>query len=212
MRKIRFLLLGILLLGLIPAGVEAQQEEAEQLLLDVAKLIELKKILNDLKSGYEIVSKGYNTVKNLSEGNFNLHKTFLDGLMAVSPTVKNYRKVADIALLQLQIVKEYKAAIIRFKQDKNFNEQEITYLSQVYSNLTSASLKNLEALTTIITASKLRMSDDERLGAIDTLFDDMQDKLTFLRHFNNSTNILALQRAKERNNIQSVQSLYGINK
>lgn len=199
-----------ILMGLGPMKLQAQEEEAQQLLLDVAKLIELKGILSDLKTGYQIVSQGYNTIKNLSEGNFTLHKTFLDGLMAVSPAVRNYKKVADIVATELQIIKEYKGAYTRFKQDKNFNEQEIRYIGQVYSNLTGESLKNLDALTTIITASKMRMSDDERLSAIDNLFDDMQEKLSFLHHFNSSTTVLALQRAKERNNIQAVQSLYGI--
>lgn len=210
MKKLSILLVFAFSLAFVPAGVHAQQEEAQQLLLDVAKLIELKKILSDLKTGYQIVSKGYNTIKNLSEGNFNLHKSFLDALMAVSPAVRDYRKVADIVACELQIIKEYKAAFSRFKQDKNFNEQEIIYIAQVYSSLTGESLKNLDALSTIITASKLRMSDEERLSAIDDLFTDMQDKLSFLHHFNNSTTVLALQRAKERNNIQAVRGIYGI--
>lgn len=210
MKKLFILLVFAFSLALVPTGVHAQQEEAQQLLLDVAKLIELKKILSDLKTGYQIVSKGYNTIKNLSEGNFSLHKTFLDGLMAVSPAVRNYKKVAGIVACELQIIKEYKAAFNRFKQDKNFNEQEIIYIAQVYSSLTGESLKNLDALSTIITASKLRMSDEERLSAIDDLFTDMQDKLSFLHHFNNSTTILALQRAKEQNNIQAVRGIYGI--
>lgn len=210
MKKLSVLLCFIFSLALVPAVIHAQEEEAQQLLLDVAKLIELKRILSDLKKGYQIVSKGYNTVKDLSQGNFSLHKTFLDGLMAVSPAVRDYKKVGDIVACELQIIKEYKAALNRFKQDMNFNEQEITYIGQVYSNLTGETLKNLDALSTIITASKLRMSDDERLSAIDELFSDMQDKLSFLHHFNNSTTILALQRAKERNNIQAVRAIYGI--
>ena len=34
------------------------------------------------------------------QGNFNLHKAFLDGLMMVSPAVKKYKRVADIITLQ----------------------------------------------------------------------------------------------------------------
>ena len=210
MKKLSVLFCFIFSLALVPAVIHAQEEEAQQLLLDVAKLIELKRILSDLKKGYQIVSKGYNTVKDLSQGNFSLHKTFLDGLMAVSPAVRDYKKAGDIVACELQIIKEYKAALNRFKLDKNFNEQEISYIAQVYSNLTGETLKNLDALSTIITASKLRMSDDERLSAIDELFSDMQDKLSFLHHFNNSTTILALQRAKDRNNIQAVRAIYGI--
>ncbi len=199
-----------LFLGCV-AKLSAQSEEAQQLLLNVEKLAQLKQILSDLKKGYTIVSTGYNTIKNISQRNFNLHKTFLDGLLAVNPTVKNYRKVAEIISSQILIVKEYKSAYNRFKDDGNFNPEEISYLSNVYTNLFDQSLKNLDALTIIITANKLRMTDDERLNAIDDIFDDMQDKLVFLKQFNNNTTILAIQRVRDRKNVKSLQSIYGIN-
>ena len=190
--------------------LSAQSEEAQQLLLNVEKLAQLKQILSDLKKGYTIVSSGYNTIKNISQGNFSLHKDFLDRLMEVSPTVKKYRKVGEIINFQISIVKEYKAAYRRFSNDGNFNVREIGYLSNVYANLFNQSVKNLDALTTIITANKLRMSDEERLKAIDNIYEDMQDKLVFLRHFNNNTTILAIQRARERNDAKSLKDIYGI--
>lgn len=204
----------VLILLIMIAGssskLSAQAEEIEQLLLNVEKLAQLKQILTDLKKGYEIVSKGYTTIKNISEGNFNLHKTFLDGLMEVSPTVRNYKKVADITNYQILIIKEYKNAFSRFKKDGNFTPGEIDYLSKVYSHLFNQSLKNLDALATIITANKLRMSDDERLKAIDDIYNSMLDKLTFLRHFNNNTTIFAIQRARERKDVSTAQKIYGI--
>lgn len=208
MKKVTVIFL--LALG-IAIKLPAQSEEAQQLLLNVEKLAQLKQILNDLKKGYSIVSDGYNTIKNISQGNFNLHKTFLDNLMAVSPTVKNYRKVAEIINAQVMIVKEYKGAYSRFKNDGNFTAEEIGYLNDVYTSLFNQSVKNLDALAMIITANKLRMSDDERLKAIDDIFDDMQDKLVFLRHFNNNTTILAIQKAKQTKNAKSLQFIYGIN-
>ncbi|MCK9639209.1 MAG: TerB family tellurite resistance protein [Prolixibacteraceae bacterium] len=189
----------------------AQADEIAQLLLNVEKLAQFKQILSDMKKGYEILSGGYNTIRDLSQGNFSLHKTFLDALMEVSPSVKNYKRVADIINYQVILVKEYKSAFNRFKRDRNFNQQELAYLGRVYDNLFEQSLNNLDNLVTIITANQLRMSDDERLGAIDRIFADMQDKLMFLRHFNNNTTVLALQRAKERNDANTMRLIYGIN-
>jgi hypothetical protein len=209
MKKVIIIFLLVVLGG--AARSSAQSEEAQQLLLNVEKLAQLKQILSDLKKGYTIVSTGYNTIKNISEGNFNLHKTFLDGLLAVSPRVKNYRKVGEIINFQLSIVKEYKNAFNRFKSDGNFSIGEIDYLSNVYSNLFNQSVKNLDALANIITARKLRMSDDERLKAVDDIYIDMQDKLVFLRHFNNSTTTLAIQKARDRKDTKSLKTIYGIN-
>ena len=188
----------------------SQAEETQQLILNVEKLAQLKEILTGLYNSYEVLHSGYTAIKNISEGNFSLHQQFLDKLQQVSPLVRKYKKVGDIVRYQITILKEYKLAYNRFKSDRNFGASELRYLSAVYRNLFDQSLKNIDALLTVLTASKLRMSDDERLERIDKLFDDMQDKLSFLRHFNKNTNLLAIQRVKEKNDIIAMQNIYGI--
>ncbi|SEN57558.1 hypothetical protein SAMN05192574_103570 [Mucilaginibacter gossypiicola] len=189
----------------------AQEEEIAQLLLNVEKLSQFKQILSDMKTGYDVLNKGYGTIKDISQGNFNMHEMFLDGLWAVSPTVKQYGRIADIINDQVLLVKEYKSAFNRFKSGNMFSATEITYISGVYDNLFNESLHNLDELTNIITANKLRMSDDERIKAIDKLNTDMEDKLRFLRSFNNSTSVLALQRQKAMLEITASKAMNGIN-
>ena len=208
----KLLITGIVFIGLLfPSPITAQKQEIQQLILNIEKLAQFKQILKDMKKGYEILSGGYNTVKDLSEGNFNLHETFLDALMQVSPTVKNYRRIGDIVNYQVLLVKEYKSAFSRFRDSENFNAEEIAYFERVYDNLFKQSLRNLDELTSVITANKMRMSDDERLAAINKIYADMQDKLLFLRNFNNNTAVLALQRAKERNDTRAMRSIYKLN-
>lgn len=190
----------------------AQSFEAQQLLLNVEKLAQLKQILSDLKNGYEIVSTGYNTIKNISEGNFNLHQVFLDGLLQVSPVVKKYKRVVEIISNQTKIIGEYKTAYALFKQSRQFTPEELSYLGKVYSNLFNKSIKNLDALALVITTGKLRMSDDERLSAIDIICKDVEEQLIFLRHFNANTKVLALQRMKEADDISSLNKIYHVNK
>lgn len=190
---------------------KAQSVEVQQLLLNYEKLTQLKNILTDMKKGYEIVSKGYTAIKNISEGNFNLHDAFISGLLAVNPAIKNYKRVPDIITHQKNIVKEYRQAFNRFKNSGTFSSSEIDYLGNVYTNLFNKSLQNLDELATVITASKLSMSDDERLEAIDRIFADTEDKLQFLRDFNRKTNILVIQRTKEKQNIATSKKLYQVN-
>ncbi|MGN6214470.1 TerB family tellurite resistance protein [Parafilimonas sp.] len=211
MKKL-IIIISLSLLGVLPSfRASAQADEIAQLVLNIEKLAQFKQILSDMKKGYQILEGGYNTVKNISEGNFSLHKAFLDGLMEVSPTVRNYRRVVDISNDQITLVKEYRKAYDRFRQDNNFNADELAYIGRVYDNLFKESLRNLDELLTVITAGKARMSDDERLQAIDRIYADMQDKLLFLQHFNNNTTILAVQRAKERNDAQTIRKIYGLN-
>ncbi|PWS28466.1 hypothetical protein DHW03_00995 [Pedobacter yonginense] len=191
--------------------VNAQSQETQQLLLNVEKLSQLKNILSDMKRGYSVITNGYNSVKNIAQGNFSLHEVFLDGLMLVNPEIKKYRRVADIISYQKKIITEYKAAYNRFKSSSNFSPQEIDYLGKVYKQLFDQSLDNIEELTTVITSSKLRMSDDERLQAIDRIFTDTEDKLVFLRNFNKEASILNLQRKRENTDLKTTQGYFGIN-
>ncbi|HWJ27329.1 MAG TPA: hypothetical protein VNS32_12360, partial [Flavisolibacter sp.] len=144
------------------------------------------------------------------EGNFNLHQAFLDHLLEVNPMVRNYKRVADIVSLQIRIVATYKQTFKQFKASGKFRPEEIQYMSQVYVNLFSQSFKNLEDLTMVLTTGKLRMSDDERIGAIDTIWKEIEEEWTFLRHFNGQAKVLAIQRVKEAGDINSLKGIYGI--
>src|SRR5450432_509297 len=128
----------------------AQVQELEQLALNIEKLAQFKQILSDLKKAYEILYGGYNTIKNISQGNFNLHQAFLDGLLKVSPTVQKYKRIGDIISLQMRLIKEYKSAYSRFKNNNWFTPDEIDYIGKVYSKLFNQSLNNLGALVNVI--------------------------------------------------------------
>ena len=168
---------------LIPVKSQAQSvaDCIEQLMLDYQKLAGLKSILQQMYKGYEVLDKGYNSVKDVSQGNFSLHQAFLDGLMVVSPAVRKYPRVADIINDQATLLREYHAAYNTFRRDQHFNPDEIGYLMDVYNQLISMSLKNIDDLTMVMTDNKMRMSDAERLTAIDRIYTDSHSQLSFLR-------------------------------
>jgi hypothetical protein len=212
MKKCIILLgLGLLLsTGVVKAQSIAQL--AEQLELDIQKLAQLKTILQDMYNAYTILDKGYSDIKNIVQGNFNLHKAFLDGLLAVSPAVQNYGRVVDIINTEYSIVSEYKAAYRRFSADGHFTVQELDYMNGAYTTLFNRSLTCLNELVMIITANQLRMSDAERLRAIDRVYADITGQFRLLRSFNNSASMQAIQRAREANDIGTLKSIYGITK
>ena len=211
MKKILAICCSIVILFFQVTKASAQSAEIQQLILDVEKLTQFKGILSDMKRGYQILEGGYNAVKGVAQGNFNLHKVFLDGLTQVSPTVRNYKRVADIVNYQIALAKEYSNAYNRFKREGNFSPNELDYMGRVYGNLFKESLRNLDDLLTVITANKARMGDDERLQSIDRIYAEMQDKLMFLRQFNNSASILSIQRMKEKNDTHTMQKTLGVN-
>lgn len=210
MKTKTYLMLLVFLMASIPRA-NAQAQELKQLALNIEKLSQFRAILRDMKKGYEILTEGYNTVKDLTEGNFNLHKTFLDKLLQVSPAVRNYKRVADIMEYQINLVQEYGRHKNRLTSSGLFNNNELAYFNNVYDKLVDDSLKDLDELTNFLTAGKLRMSDEERLEAIDRIYVSMQEKLLFLRDFNSDSTVLAIQRARETRDVEAIRLLTGTN-
>ncbi|SDF15822.1 hypothetical protein SAMN05216464_113152 [Mucilaginibacter pineti] len=213
MKKLPRIALCMFFFSIISFTVRAQSvsDLLEQLALDYQKLAGMKNILSQMYKGYEVLTKGYNSVRDVSQGNFSLHQVFLDGLLTASPAVRKYPRAGDIISDQSSILAEYQRAWQIFRRDKNFSPKEVSYMLSVYNNLVKASGKNIDDLSLILSDNKLRMSDAERLAAIDRIYMESQSQLNYLRKFNDETYKMALQRSLETNDRQNLKNLYGIN-
>lgn len=198
--------------GMQPASVKAQTiaDAIQQLALDYQKLAGMKAMLQEMYKGYEVVSQGYNTVKGISKDNFDLHDAYLNGLLLVSPAVRKYPRVADIIADQASLIREYRSASNSFKQDQQITPDEIGYMLDVYNNIVSQSLENLDELSLVMTDKQLRMSDDERIQLIDHIYAGGHEQLTALRQFNAHIQMIANARAAQANEHQTIKTLYGI--
>jgi hypothetical protein len=183
----------------------------QQLLLDIEKLTQMKSILSDMKTGYQIYQQGYGTISSLSKGNLDLHNTYLTGLMAVNPTIRNYGRVAEILSMEGHLISEYKQQKQLFQQSGTFSAAELSYISDVYTRLVKETLDDVEDLSNVITANKLRMSDADRIKAIDRIYTNSANKLQFLRSFNNQGASLSVQRARDGTDARTLKQLYGLN-
>lgn len=200
----------LILMLIFNIKAHAQSDELQQLLLNIEKLTQFKAILSDMKKGYQIYQQGYGTISNLSKGNFDLHNVYLTGLMAVNPAVRNNPRVGQIMSQQNDILSEYKRYTSLFRQSGTFNNSELIYINNVFSQLARQSDANIDDLASVTTAGQLRMSDDDRLRAIDRIYNSSSDQLQFLRFFNRQAVMLSLQRSKDLNDTQTLKRLYGI--
>ncbi|QEC65624.1 TerB family tellurite resistance protein [Mucilaginibacter ginsenosidivorans] len=182
-----------------------------QLALDYQKLASLKSILGQMYTGYDILSKGYRAVKDVSQGNFSLHEAFLNGLFIVNPTVRKYPRVEDIINDQAMLVSEYKTTWSAYQSSGKFSPDELSYMIGVYNNLVDATFKNLNDLAMVLGDGQLRMSDAERLGVIDRIYLDSKNELSYLRKFNDQAGRTLAQRKQAQADKQIINSLYGLN-
>jgi hypothetical protein len=64
----------------------------------------------------------------------------------------------------------------------------------------------------VINAFATQMTDAKRLEIIHTAANNIEQNITDLRQFNQQNIIISLQRSKEKNDIDVVKKLYGIEK
>lgn len=169
----------------------------------ITQLLALKTYASYLKKGYNIASNGISTVKNFTNGEFNLHHSFISSLKTVSPIISNHNKVAEIILLQLKIGNT-------FKKIAPSGPSAITYVEEVKNGLMTDCVTELEELLLIISAGKAAMGDDERLRRLDKIYTSMLDKYAFAQHFCNQINLVNGQHKKELQSIKKLKDFYEI--
>lgn len=162
--------------------------------------------------GYSIAKQGLNTISDVKNGEFNLHKDYFNSLKSINPKIKNYSKVANIISLRVSIIKIYKEAERQLKQSRSFNKDEINYINGVFERLMADCTTVMDELIAVTTRGQLEMKDDERLKRINALYSDMQDKYTFAQTFSNEVKLLEALRIKEQSDIQSIRALNGTKK
>lgn len=162
------------------------------------------------KKGYNIVNGGITTIKNIKNGDLNLHRDFFNRLKNVNPAIRRYAKVADIIAYQVKIIKQTKLVLEQIRETKQFTEAELDYCKQVFDNLLDECMKIVEELMLVTTSGKLEMKDDERLKRIERLYADVQDKYSFTCSFSEDMGILAVQRLGEQMEINRSKLINGI--
>ena len=202
----------ILLIGLIPVQTTAQTQSLQQLQLDIEKLAQLKMMLNNMYSGYNILANGYNNIKNQSLDNFNLHKNYLGGLMSISQAVKNDPSVNAIVLMQSQMVSEYNATYKKVIGTGVFNSDELDYFNKGYARIKKQTDQSMADLQLLITPDRLQMNEAERLSAIEKVRADMETQLNGIRSFTKKVNTLSAMRLQLKKDNQNLRNNYGIPK
>ncbi len=177
------------------------QQKATQKKYLLQQIAALQVYTNYLSKGYAIAKNGLNTIQSIKHGDFNLHSNYFTSLVIVNPKIKQYVKVADIIMLQLSIARQSVRTIKACRNSHQLTNAEIDYLQKVFNTLLDDCAECLDKLSNIITNGQLTKKDDERLTAIDRIYDDMLDKQIFIRSFSNMAKGLCVQRDNDHKDI-----------
>ncbi len=149
------------------------------------QLVALRTYGSQLKKGYQRVSQGWQTVKGFTQGEFDVHRLYLNGLKLVSPMVAKDPRVAEsleaIISIRLQWAELEKLEL---------NAQHRSYVEQVRANLMQACEQDLSALESLLANGKLEMTDEQRFRRLDRLHASLKDKAAFTRDFSAQVRLL----------------------
>ncbi|HEA29916.1 MAG TPA: hypothetical protein ENH91_07970 [Leeuwenhoekiella sp.] len=185
----------------------SQAYEAEVLTLNFAKYQEMVATVHEVRKGYRILKSGYEKISGVANEDYDLHRAFLDGLKSVSPAVKDYYKVKAIVDKQKLLIKNYKYLYRYIQKSEQFNPDEINILKNIFDNMVSDSLNNLDGLLMVVVASDMNMTDDSRLARINAIYKKMDAQLEFLNSLNDRIIKISIGRQREAQDYELNQNL-----
>jgi hypothetical protein len=212
-RKFVAMVLGIVLVlgGLGSTGAFAQtwneifkQKKTQKIYL-LQQIAALEVYIGYAKKGYDIVGKGIHTVKDITDGEFGLHRNFFASLATVNPAIKGSAAVASVLDGGLGVI-----SVLKSWKSSGLNLNDWAFVSLVKSNLLTECAAGLEELLLVITSGKLELTDDERLKRLEHLRASMQDKYEFALSFSGDLDQLIRQRERELNTIDQIRRWYEI--
>jgi len=139
-----------------------------------------------------------------------LYADYYEELWKVKAAISSHGQVRDILRQQAAFVETYRQAHALLRQDSNFSPAELDYMQQVYTGILGESIKDLDQVLLAISSFATQMSDGQRLALLHRAAENMGRHYSDLREFKEQGIRLSLQRARERNDLQRVERLYGL--
>lgn len=188
--------------------IQAQQAKQKRMLL--LQIAALRTYVDYAAKGYKAVKNGLNFISDAKKGELSLHSGYFTSLASVNPKVKNYGRVAEIISLQIKIARSYKRTMGSLHQDDLFHGSELDYIERTFTRLLDSCDDSFDVLLLITASTSLEMKDDERIKRIDKLYETTQEDYAFCEKFSGELKMMALSKAKEKNDARQAGALFGL--
>ncbi|WP_316831835.1 hypothetical protein [Pedobacter aquatilis] len=182
----------------------AQKKTQKRYLLEQIAALEV--YLNYGRQGYKLVGSGLETVRGITSGELGLHDAFFSGLKLVSPVVKGDSRVAEILLMQTDVVR----MIAGLRSAAGLDAVQAAYLGSVCASVLGECYSDLEELLGIVVSGNVDLSDDERLLRLERLYHRSIDKKSFIGKFSADVGTLLRSKKIESDALENLRRYYGL--
>ena len=154
---------------LIPvAATQAQSKKQRKALLE--QIVKLQIYLGYVKKGYNILDKGLTTIGSVKNGDWTLHRLFLDKRKLVSPKVKSYTRIAAIITAQSQLVGRHRAWQDQMAAFPETAAAKTAYYHHRTGQMLDQTAALLQELLLLLTDGQYQMTDTERIDRIEQVY------------------------------------------
>lgn len=178
----------------------------------IEQIVALEMYTLCLEKGYSIVHEGLSQINSIKHGEFDLHEGYFNSLQNINPGIKDRTTVNDILSLKRQIEIISKRVLKQTKAVKTLDPDQRDYIKTVFEKLLEGCQTNRDLLVQLLTQKQLQLKDDERLSKIGVLYDDMQEKYSFVRSFEIKIQQLEVNRLGEETEVKTIGNDFDITK
>ncbi len=139
-----------------------------------------------------------------------LYQKYYDELWKIRSTLATYHRISIIVKRQQQIVEQYQFTWSMVSRDDHFSTSELDYMYRVYTGILRESVYNIDQVLMVINSYRTQMSDARRLEIINDAAEGIEKNYSDLQQFNRQNVQLSINRAKDRNEVDILKKLYGI--
>ncbi len=182
------------------------QAKAQWVVTDPTNLVQ------NIISATQSVNTVSNMVKNVNEVKkvYDQGKEYYDALKKVNNLIKDARKVKKTIEMISEITDIYVNGFNKMVGDPNFTPNELVAISAGYAKLLDEGGALVTELKNIVTGGNgLSLSDKERMEVIDDVYNKMLEYRNLTKYYTQKSISVSFIRAKEKNDIDRVLSLYG---
>lgn len=163
-----------------------------------------KEVVEAAKNGSTLLQSFQQTVKIYEQS-----KKYYDALKSVSNLVRTARKVQQSILIVGEISDIYVDGYKRMVSDENFTPAELAAIAAGYARIIEESAGELKELQDIVNPTDLSLTDKDRIDVVQRVYDTLRRHRDLARYYTRKHISVSLLRARARNDLDRVLSLYG---
>lgn len=174
------------------------------------QIVQLKLYLELTKQGYKIAKEGLNTVHQIKNGEFKLHKNRFDSLRIVKSGITSLSRLQHITDLHgsiNEICEKLPSQIAGCELlDPAVKKQMLTGLKTLYDDCQVL----VGGFFMVIRDDQVSMTDDERIQRIEALCKDFEENYLFAQNLRRDLGLVCKSVSAELEDIENRRTLNGI--